>query len=169
MRTTPTAISNSVCIEFFYVHLRIMHWAARGGLVKGSALPPPPLCCTTAAAVAVRAYSLHYILSLSLSLFTDMAVATPGYGDKYYGTNTYMAGTFFLLHSRRRALSRALPKETENGRNKLASIFRRFWVDSLLAPVLVSVALESLRGKGDTLEFDDPYEGFATFRICKKM
>ena len=60
----------------------------------------------------------------------------------------------------------------------LASIFRRFWVDSLLASVLVSVALESLRGTSDTLEFDDPYEGFATFsylqndvtakRTCRK-
>ena len=50
----------------------------------------------------------------------------------------------------------------------LASIFRRFWVDSLLASVLVSVALESLRGKSDTLEFDDPYEGFATFSKARK-
>ena len=60
----------------------------------------------------------------------------------------------------------------------LASIFPRFGVDSLLASVLVSVALESLRGKSDTLEFDDPYEGFATFaylpgdvtakRTCRK-
>ena len=60
----------------------------------------------------------------------------------------------------------------------LASIFRRFWADSLLASVLVSVALESSRGKSNTLEFDDPYEGFATFaylqndvtakRTCRK-
>ena len=60
----------------------------------------------------------------------------------------------------------------------LASIFRRFWVDSLLASVLVSVALESSRGKSNTLEFDDPYEGFATYmslqndvtakRTCRK-
>ena len=60
----------------------------------------------------------------------------------------------------------------------LASIFRRFWVDSLLAPVLVSFALESLRGKSDTLEIDDLYEGFAIFsylqgdvtakRTCRK-
>ena len=50
----------------------------------------------------------------------------------------------------------------------LASIFRRFGVDSLLASVLVSVALESLRGKSDTLEFDDPYEGFATFLLLQK-
>ena len=41
----------------------------------------------------------------------------------------------------------------------LASIFRRFGVDSLLASVLVSVTLDSLWGKSDTLEFDDPYEG----------
>ena len=50
----------------------------------------------------------------------------------------------------------------------LASIFRRLQVDSLLASVLVSVALESLRGKSDTLEFDDPYEGFATFPYLRK-
>ena len=50
----------------------------------------------------------------------------------------------------------------------LASIVRRFGVDSLLASVLVSVALESLRGKSDTLEFDDPYEGFATFSYLQK-
>ena len=51
-----------------------------------------------------------------------------------------------------------------------ASIFRRFWADFLLASVLVSVALESSRGKSNTLEFDDLYEGFATFfRICKMM
>ena len=51
----------------------------------------------------------------------------------------------------------------------LASFFRRFWVDSLLASVLVSVTLDSLRGKSDTLEFDDPYEGFATFCLRRKM
>ena len=51
----------------------------------------------------------------------------------------------------------------------LASIFRPFWVDSLLASLLVSVTLDSLRGTGDTLEFDDPYEGFATFPVGKKM
>ena len=50
----------------------------------------------------------------------------------------------------------------------LASIFRRFGVDSLLASVLVSVAVESLWGKSDTLEFDDPYEGFATFSSLSK-
>ena len=50
----------------------------------------------------------------------------------------------------------------------LASIFRRFWVDSLLASVLVSVALESSRGKSNTLEFDDPYEGFATFSFVQE-
>ena len=41
----------------------------------------------------------------------------------------------------------------------LASMFRSFWVDSLLASVLVSVTLDSLQAKSDTLEFDDPYEG----------
>ena len=50
----------------------------------------------------------------------------------------------------------------------LASILRRVWADSLLASVLVSVALESLRGKSDTLEFDDPYEGFATFEYLPR-
>ncbi len=60
----------------------------------------------------------------------------------------------------------------------LASVFRRFGADYLLASVLVSVALESSRGKSNTLEFDDPYEGFATFahlqndvtakRTCRK-
>ena len=50
----------------------------------------------------------------------------------------------------------------------LASMFRRFGVDSLLASVLVSFALESLRGKSDTLEFDDTYEGFATFFVLAK-
>ena len=49
-----------------------------------------------------------------------------------------------------------------------ASIFRRFWADFLLASVLVSVALESLRGKSNTLEFDDRYEGFATFSSLQK-
>ena len=49
-----------------------------------------------------------------------------------------------------------------------ASFFRRFWVDSLLASVRVSVTLDSLRGKSDTLEFDDPYEGFATFPYLQK-
>ena len=44
-----------------------------------------------------------------------------------------------------------------------ASFFLQlFWADFLLASVLVSVALESSRGKSNTLEFDDPYEGFAT-------
>ena len=57
-------------------------------------------------------------------------------------------------------------------------MFRRFWADCLLASVLVSVALESSRGKSNTLEFDDPYKGFATFscsqndatakRTCRK-
>ena len=47
-------------------------------------------------------------------------------------------------------------------------MFRRFWVDSLLASVLVSVTLDSLRGKSDTLEFDDPYEGFTTFPYSQK-
>ena len=68
----------------------------------------------------------------------------------------------------------------ENGRfsGGVGIDFRRFWVDSLLASVLVSVALESLWGKSNTLEFDDPYEGFATFwylqrnvtakRTCRK-
>ncbi len=59
-----------------------------------------------------------------------------------------------------------------------ASIIRRFWADFLLASVLVSVALESSRGKSHTLEFDDHYKGFATFscsqndatakRTCRK-
>ena len=59
-----------------------------------------------------------------------------------------------------------------------AEIFLRFWADFLLAPVLVSVALESSRGKSNTLEFDDPYKGFTTFscsqndatakRTCRK-
>ena len=47
-------------------------------------------------------------------------------------------------------------------------MFRRFWVDSLLASVLLSVALESSRGKGVTLEFYDLYEGFATFAYFQK-
>ena len=51
----------------------------------------------------------------------------------------------------------------------LASIFRRFGADSLLASVLVSVALESSRGKSNTLEFDDPYKGFATFPVRGMM
>ena len=60
----------------------------------------------------------------------------------------------------------------------LAVDFRRFCADLLLASVLVSVALESSRGKSNTLEFDDPYKGFATFscsqndvtaeRTCRK-
>ena len=37
----------------------------------------------------------------------------------------------------------------------------------MLASVLDSVALERLRGKGDTLEFDDPYKGFATFSCSR--
>ena len=37
----------------------------------------------------------------------------------------------------------------------------------MLASVLVSVALESSRGKSNTLEFDDPYEGFATFSCSR--
>ena len=49
-----------------------------------------------------------------------------------------------------------------------ASIFRRFGADFLLASVLVSVALESSRGKSNTLEFDDPYEEFATFSSLQK-
>ena len=49
-----------------------------------------------------------------------------------------------------------------------AWIFRRFWADFLLASVLVSVALESSRGKSNTLEFDDPYEGFTTFLYLQK-
>ena len=38
----------------------------------------------------------------------------------------------------------------------------------MLASVLVSVALESLRGKSGTLESDDHYEGFATFLYLQK-
>ena len=37
----------------------------------------------------------------------------------------------------------------------------------MLASVLVSVALESSRGKSNTLEFDDPYKGFATFSCSR--
>ena len=50
-----------------------------------------------------------------------------------------------------------------------ASICRRFWADCWLASVLVSVALESSRGKSNTLEFDDPYKGFATFPVHRMM
>ena len=45
---------------------------------------------------------------------------------------------------------------------------RRFLDDFLFASVLVSVALESSRGKSDTIEFDDPYEGFATFLFVQE-
>ena len=48
-----------------------------------------------------------------------------------------------------------------------ASMLRRFGADFLLASVLVSVALESSRGKSNTLDFDDPYKGFATFLFAE--
>ena len=41
-------------------------------------------------------------------------------------------------------------------------------IDLLLASVLVSVTLESSRVKNDTIEFDDRYEGFATFSLVQE-
>ena len=69
------------------------------------------------------------------------------------------------------ATSEALWKETV----KMSFVFevwgrflRRFLDDFLFASVLVSVALESSRGKSDTIEFDDPYEGFETFSFLQE-
>ena len=38
-----------------------------------------------------------------------------------------------------------------------------FLVDLLLVSLSMSLAFGSSRARRDTLEFDDPYEGFATF------
>ena len=43
------------------------------------------------------------------------------------------------------------------------SNFLRFLVDALLASLAMPLAFESSRARRETLEFDDPYEGFATF------
>ena len=50
----------------------------------------------------------------------------------------------------------------------LVQFVRRCLIDLLFASVLVSVALESSRGKSDTIEFDDPYKGFATFPFVQE-
>ena len=50
----------------------------------------------------------------------------------------------------------------------LASISSRCRVGSLVASVLVSVALESSRGKSDTIEFDYSYDGFVTFSLVQE-
>ena len=44
-----------------------------------------------------------------------------------------------------------------------ASIFLHCLVVVLLASFQISLAVESSRRRSDTLEFDDPYKGFATF------
>ena len=44
-----------------------------------------------------------------------------------------------------------------------------FLVDLLQASLAMSLAFESSRARRDTLEFDDPYEGFATFPKRRKM
>ena len=51
----------------------------------------------------------------------------------------------------------------------LASMFRLFWVDSLLASVLVSVTLDSLRRKNNTLELMTFTKDLQLFPVCKKM
>ena len=69
------------------------------------------------------------------------------------------------------ATSEALWEETVQMSNfweVLGRFLRRFLDDLLFASVLVSVALESSRGKSDTIEFDDPYEGFATFLFVQE-
>ena len=69
------------------------------------------------------------------------------------------------------ATSEALWEETLESRHffeVLAWFLRSCLIDLLLESVLVSVTLESSRGKSDTIEFDDPYEGFATFSFVQE-
>ena len=69
------------------------------------------------------------------------------------------------------ATSEALWEETDKISScfEVLGCFLRCVLDALLfASVLVSVALESSRGKSDTIEFDDPYEGFATFSFVQE-
>ena len=49
------------------------------------------------------------------------------------------------------------------------AVLLRCFLDALLfVSVLVLVALESSRGKSDTIEFDDPYKGIATFLFAQE-
>ena len=50
----------------------------------------------------------------------------------------------------------------------MAPIVLMFLVDLLLASLAMSLAFESSRARRETLEFDDPYEGFATFSFVQE-